>query len=666
MPSRKRESPRPSPRATPASPAALPDGTGASLGFRIAAFIVGLFGAASWFQPDVAASDLWWHLASGREIWRLRAIPAVDSFSHTFAGRPWTNHEWLWDLIYWTAYRLAPDAAAWLNYCVLLAIFAVLFIVLVKSSGSPLASAATLWIAAATAHWFLDIRPHLFSLLFVSIVLATRERRWGPWLWPPLMIVWANVHAGFVFGIGLVGLLAAARTAEWALARASTSRPLREWSAFAACCAASILNPYGIGIVKYPLAYMDRSSPFRSLIEWTPPGLSLDPATFQGRFAWMAFLALLGAAVVVVGARPIPRPAPPGPTASARALLFNAALAVVTVIMALSARRFIPLFAVTGAPLVAIALATGGRWTRARFPSLTRKGLRWGALGAGGAAAILLWRDVRLSPSLLYRWTEGFIYPSAAVRYLAVLDPAKNLFNHYNYGGYIILSAPGRKVFIDSRANTLYDDAIFRDYAEIYQARPGFETLLARYRIDSALLDLASPLRRALLAAPRPWIQVYSDRIAAILLSPEASRGGGIPDSRRVLSDDPETFYSAAQASLAAGDLGGASTLAGEALRRNPLLPPAYGLLAFIRGKQGDGAGLREAIREGIHAEPRWEPQFRILEGAAWEQMGNLPNAAEAYSRSEGRGPFQSPGAAESRIRRLGSARPGPPSRPDP
>jgi hypothetical protein len=662
MPSHKQEPPRPSGRTAAASPGASNDRGRTSRGFGIVAFIVGLFGAASWFQPDVAASDLWWHLASGREIWRLHAIPAVDSFSHTFAGRPWTNHEWLWDLIYWTAYRVAPDAAAWLNYSVLLAIFAVLFIVLVKSSGSPLASAATLWIAAATAHWFLDIRPHLFSLLFVSVVLATRDRRWGPWLWPPLMIVWANVHAGFVFGIGLVGLLAVIRTAEWALARASTARPMREWGIFTACCAASILNPYGIGIIGYPLAYMDRSSPFRSLIEWTPPGLSLDPSTFQGRFACMAVLAVLGTVAVLVGARSVPRPTTPGSPTGARPLLFNAALAVVTLIMAMSARRFIPLFAVTSAPLAAIALATGGRWAIARFPSPARGGLRWGALAVGGAAAILLWRDVRLSPSLLYRWTEGFIYPSAAVRYLAVLDPARNLFNHYNYGGYIILSAPGRKVFIDSRANTLYDDAIFRDYAEIYQARPGFGSLLERYRIDSAILDLGAPLRRALLSAPRPWVQVYSDRLAAILLSPEAFREGGIPDPRTVLSDDPEESFTAAQAALAAGDFRAASTLAEETLDRNPLLPSAYGLLAFIRGKQGDGAGLREAIRKGIRAEPRWESQFRILEGAAWEQMGNLPNAAEAYRRSDGRGPFQTPGAALSRIRRLGSASP----RPDP
>ena len=46
-------------------------------------------------------SDLWFHLAAGREIWQGRGIPAADSWSYTAAGRPWHNHEWLADLLYY-------------------------------------------------------------------------------------------------------------------------------------------------------------------------------------------------------------------------------------------------------------------------------------------------------------------------------------------------------------------------------------------------------------------------------------------------------------------------------------------------------------------------------------------------------------------------------------
>jgi len=61
-----------------------------------------LLAASAWFQPAAAASDLWWHLASGRELWKRGPFAlSADPFSYTFGGREWMNHEWLWDVLYW-------------------------------------------------------------------------------------------------------------------------------------------------------------------------------------------------------------------------------------------------------------------------------------------------------------------------------------------------------------------------------------------------------------------------------------------------------------------------------------------------------------------------------------------------------------------------------------
>src|SRR5687768_11078703 len=40
-------------------------------------------------------SDTWFHLRAGREIWESGALVTYERFSHTAAGRPWQNHEWL-------------------------------------------------------------------------------------------------------------------------------------------------------------------------------------------------------------------------------------------------------------------------------------------------------------------------------------------------------------------------------------------------------------------------------------------------------------------------------------------------------------------------------------------------------------------------------------------
>ncbi len=39
--------------------------------------------------------DTWTHVATGQWILAHGAIPRVDPFSYTFAGQPWTAHEWL-------------------------------------------------------------------------------------------------------------------------------------------------------------------------------------------------------------------------------------------------------------------------------------------------------------------------------------------------------------------------------------------------------------------------------------------------------------------------------------------------------------------------------------------------------------------------------------------
>ena len=209
------------------------------------AFAVAVLGAAAWFQPGVAGSDLWWHLASGRDLWDHGAVHTADPFSYTFGGRTWMNHEWGWDVLYWGLYQINPQAVAWFNLGVVVTIYSLVYLISRRVSGSSLAAGAVLWLAAASAHWFLDIRPHLFTLLFVSIFLLTRERSWAPWMWPPLVVLWANLHSGFVFGVGAIGLYVLVRTLEASFRAQHLVVYRREWISIAVCLIAMTANPYG-------------------------------------------------------------------------------------------------------------------------------------------------------------------------------------------------------------------------------------------------------------------------------------------------------------------------------------------------------------------------------------------------------------------------------------
>jgi hypothetical protein len=395
---------------------------------------------------SVAGSDLWWHLAAGREIWRTRSLPTTDHFSFTFDGEPWMHHEWLWGVGYWLAYDVSPQLVAWANLALLVAIFGVGFAVARRHSGSSFGAGCALWAAAATSHWFLDIRPHELTLLFIGIVLWTRNERWAPWLWPPLMVLWCNLHGGFVFGFGAIGLFALVRTVETSLRERRLALDLRLVAGVALTGLALLCNPWGWRILEYPAAYLDSSSPFREILEWQPPGFSADPREFAGRFTWL-LAAAAGGALVELRSRTRD--------------FYLLSLAGVTCAMALTSRRFIPLFALTALPLVAVLFTALRDLVLARLPAALAERASAAAPVLALAIAALLWRDVRLTPQMLERWTESHLYPRAALRYLKALDPGPRLLNHYNWGGYVMLHAPEFKVLIDG-ARTPYDEKTCR------------------------------------------------------------------------------------------------------------------------------------------------------------------------------------------------------------
>ncbi|MGH7292227.1 MAG: hypothetical protein ACREJT_13500, partial [Myxococcota bacterium] len=365
---------------------------------------------------------------------------------------------------------MTPQLVAWANLALIVAVFGVGFAVARRHCGSSFGAGLALWAAAATSYWFLDIRPHEVTLLFIGIVLWTRNERWAPWLWPPLMVLWCNLHGGFVFGFGAIGLFALVRSVETSLREKRLALDKRLVAGVALTGLALLCNPWGWRILEYPAAYLDSSSPFREILEWQPPGLHLDPRGFAGRFSWLLVAAGAGALVEL---------------RSRTRDLYLLSLAGVTCAMALTSRRFIPLFALTSLPLVATLFTALRDLALATLPAaLAERAKAVAPILALGIAA-LLWRDMRLTPQMLERWTESHLYPRAALRYLKALEPGPRLLNHYNWGGYVMLHAPEFKVLIDGRANTLYDDKTYLDYVALVGGRDGMAARLAQYPVDA-------------------------------------------------------------------------------------------------------------------------------------------------------------------------------------
>jgi hypothetical protein len=364
------------------------------------------------------------------------------------------------------------------------------------------------------------------------------------------------------------------------------------------------LNPWGYAIYGIPLEHLDRDSPFVLLMEWRSTHLSLDPTFYAGRFWWMVILTLIG--VFRIRGAPLP-----------------IALTLVTAAMAITARRFIPLFAISATPLVALGLGAALDVARRRRPAVFDP---WPQLVASIAAllvAVLLWNDVRFVPRPLQRWTAGESYPSGAAAYLASMrDPPQRIFNYYIWGGYLMLRAPDVPIFIDGRATTVYSDDLAADYFTIIDANRGWRKKLEEYAIDAVLATIGSGLAVGLQRQRRPWRVAYIDPRSVLLFPPADTTRPDLVSPSQLLPDGPDLRFSRGYRWLNHGELGRAHNALLAAQRMDPMQLLVYEQLIAIAAIRDNAPEVNRWIGEALRVYPRrWDPIWAFAE-QAWRAMG--------------------------------------------
>lgn len=105
--------------------------------------------------------------------------------------------------------------------------------------------------------------------------------------------------------------------------------------------------------------------------------------------------------------------------------------------------------------------------------------------------------------------------PIDAVAALHRIKPPQRLFNSWNFGGYLIYFARDYPVFIDGRAD-LYR-AFTWEYIAIHRADPGWQDDLAKWDVNSVLIEPETPLAGALRTEPG-WSIAYEDAVAVLFV----------------------------------------------------------------------------------------------------------------------------------------------------
>jgi len=465
--------------------------------------------------------DIWLHLKSGELIWQNRAVPLHDVFSFTLPGRPWVDHEPLFQLLTYLIYNFAHAEGLILFSCyALFFAFFILFLVARKKILNYFEIALLLFLAVSASSSRFNIRPDIFSVLFFAFFLYLL--RFYPnkkiiWFLIPAQVLWVNFHGYFFLGPLLILIFRRLSRQGWLL--------------FIASLAACLINPNGLRGALYPAfvlkeALTGRASIFFEYIQELRP--TFGPHNFSWNyFYWFVFLCF---ALLAVNFKKIK--------------LADAVLALVFFLFALTQRNIMffvfaafTIIVIYGAPILNfLEKRLKGReaWRVAAY-YFVRNAL---------TAIFIFWIWCRIDSISLgsyYDFNAGKFesyytginekrYPKKAVEFILDNDIRVNFFNDFNSGAYLIgMAYPQKRVFIDGRTE-FYGPEFFKGYMEAMKGDgPSFKAIEEKYDINAAIFSGSSTdfpaLARSLYLDPQ-WRLVFFDEAGVVFLKKIAANKG--------------------------------------------------------------------------------------------------------------------------------------------
>jgi hypothetical protein len=265
-----------------------------------------------------------------------------------------------------------------------------------------------------------------------------------------------------------------------------------------------LANPNGVQGLLYPFSYVFGANAYHAQIitEYASPDFHLS-----------AFVPLEALMLVTVLAMIISPEAPS---------LWELALLLVGMYLFLKWLRNGPILAVVCLPLAARHLSARMRCSRWwAWMAEQEMDLR-PSVGAIGAAIIILALattgphsqapDKTVDPGQL---------PVRATEVVKLNAPQGNMFNTYEWGGYLIWELwPQYKVFIDGRAD-MYGAETVQEYEQVFKLQTGWQEELKKRKIEWILIHADGQLAVVLEGDP-DWAVLYQDDTAVLL----ARRGG--------------------------------------------------------------------------------------------------------------------------------------------
>jgi len=421
----------------------------------------------------IASDDILFNLAHGRWIIR-NGFPLEDPFSFT-ARRAWFPHEWGFGvLVYFSERLLGGGGPVWLCALLLAGATAGCWKLILGRPSRPLLELLLLVLVLSAQSWmWSEQRAYLVSLALLPLwlLLLKKSPADGPrrlWLFPPLALVWSNLHGGWPLGILFLG--------SYTVSLIKEKRPpatcLAAAAGTAACLMAAAVSPAGWANLIYPFRFL-LSHGGAGIWEWSAldlrEGASCSLVLLGLTWLWSLF----------------------------KARRFDAAFDLpAALLMAAS------LFASRHGPFAAMVLAAAVRrkveqltpeeCRRPEKPTLLDRFVRGGGELWPAAALLIIASVAGINPKPLAERLDTLWFPVKSLQELCRRPPGRVL-NRYHLGGAVqALCGPEMKVFIDGR-NDCFPLEVHRQYEQLVLLQEGWRETLGEVGPDYILW---SPLNR--------------------------------------------------------------------------------------------------------------------------------------------------------------------------
>jgi hypothetical protein len=526
----------------------IPDKKSAQIAkiFLFMIFFVLMFGL---FSVEIKDPDFWWHLKTGEYIHQHGALPETDPFAFTSLTKDpidpqskrikfiLTQYWFAQTIFYWVYHLSGFQGIIYLRAFLLTLLLLLLYKGIRREGGGFYLSLGLLVPAGIILRAFTGERPQLFSFLFAFLLIYllegfrktsgirdTEETVPRPYHVKPavylvpipfIMLLWANLHGGFILGMVIILGYLSAETFKYIFKRFGSVLSRKQLGMLIGAGIISVItpliNPNGYNVFSVLIEF--EKSSYKGMIVESMPPLFLFRSGFHDVYLVIYFLLLCLCLLAFLLNRK-------------KFDLTDGVIMSSLAVISFSSSRYIPFFS----PAAVFMIVRYGTDMLDKLPQLEalRKIREKADLSLSVIATIILIIVINNS-NLFKSGIKANNYPEGAVKFLKANRISGNMFNPYVWGGYLMWALyPDYKVFIDGRG--LIGEVFFQE-VKIMEASPeniaglpAWKAFLNVYNVSSIITYSVGnftgrivPLIPSLLHDPE-WRLVYFDNISLIFV----------------------------------------------------------------------------------------------------------------------------------------------------